>query len=541
MPKPAMTCPRLRAPESEVPAGELRRCVIGEDDAPRPFADGEVSDLQDELAQMILLNDSVDQPSTPRELLDALDGQIGADSEHPLHVSTERVFIVSETSQILRDDQETERVIRFILSRGAAPQSESPELILSIASSEADQSELIEVMAWDPANKGFNYYQTTTGGPGAWVWAGNSRHAFGERTRGEGPFEAHPSGNFLMKELKFPWVHWHSPAAPIEPRDLGPERKLLTHPWFLNKGNAYELEESVAKPAIRRWNAERVRLLAEKGRLGDPAPIFEQIVGSPREPEPRQPRPTVNIISSVTTWAQAQGGADVALPVTFFVDIDSFGALDISMSSDFSVAGETYVAAIEESNVRLEDSGSHNTALRLDRDTHFCFAVPERAFEDVDMLQQLLEADLVVSRRLALCLLLVDFPNPVFSEQRASLLVLIDGFEHDDLSAEACSQALGDHIASQNGAALAVAEFQGLWAIDPARIEAEAQTRLDSYLDAVRGRLASGEGLADYLRLASSRRRQHEDDLFIHEQDLLLPKGDAVAGLVMSRGGEVSG
>jgi hypothetical protein len=35
-----------------------------------------------------------------------------------------------------------------------------------------------------------------------------------------------------MKELNFPWVHWHSPPANIFPEAFGASDDPVTHPWF---------------------------------------------------------------------------------------------------------------------------------------------------------------------------------------------------------------------------------------------------------------------------------------------------------------------
>ena len=48
-----------------------------------------------------------------------------------------------------------------------------------------------------------------------WMLAGNSRDALRDASRRKGVFESHRSGAPLMKELKTPWINWHSPAANI--------------------------------------------------------------------------------------------------------------------------------------------------------------------------------------------------------------------------------------------------------------------------------------------------------------------------------------
>lgn len=64
----------------------------------------------------------------------------------------------------------------------------------------------------------------------ACLYAGDSRHVLHDPTQGKGPFESHLSGTFVMKELRFPWLHWHSKAAPVLPPVL-PREPFVGHPW----------------------------------------------------------------------------------------------------------------------------------------------------------------------------------------------------------------------------------------------------------------------------------------------------------------------
>lgn len=525
MAKPEATCGRLQT--DKAPAGSLRHFVIsaGNNELREFDADEAIELLQDPLAEFVLRRDEF--PTNPMDLLNRLDAAIGPD--HPLAASSQRSFVVSEGSQVLRnqnDSLDPSATLRFVVTRGG-DSADGPDLIISVS---GPDSSSVEVMAWDPVNRGFNFYRTAEAA-GAWVWAGNSRHALESPTRGLGPFEAHPSGTFLMKELKRPWVHWHSPDAVMDRRDFQAGDPRAEHEWFSLKRGAYELEESVAKPAVIRWNRERVERIAASGKLEKPAQIFEQIVGAPAD---RLPRPTVNLTSSMTRWSQALAGEDVVLPLTFFVDLDSLAGLGLPRPPLLSIAGDRYVSTARAEGIHLE-KGSFTE----DRDTHFTFVVPERAFEDVDLLGQLLARKLLVTPRLALCLLFVDFANPVFSEERASLLGLIEDFAHDAVEAEAYGTALGDHIAaSADSAPPATERFAELWALSEDQLRATASAQLQAYYDAVENRVNTDEGSRDYLRLACARRAAHED-LLIHEFDLVLPRADADPNLRMRIDGGV--
>jgi hypothetical protein len=138
-------------------------------------------------------------------------------------------FLVGEGSQIpfTLETETVRRNLRFVVSTGA-PGADGPDLLLSCF--HPDETD-VELMAWDRVTGGFNYYRTV-GQNSAWVFAGNSRHALAEATEGKGPFESHTSGNLLMKELRAPWLHWHSPAASILPSVFASDNPLRNHPWF---------------------------------------------------------------------------------------------------------------------------------------------------------------------------------------------------------------------------------------------------------------------------------------------------------------------
>jgi hypothetical protein len=80
------------------------------------------------------------------------------------------------------------------------------------------------------------------------------------------------------------------------------------------------------------------------------------------------------------------------------------------------VPSTVYAESLRTFEVRLTDD-----QFRRPGDTHFAFVVPERAFEDTDTLREAIARG-VLSRRLAACLLMVDFPNPIFSQKRQRLL-----------------------------------------------------------------------------------------------------------------------
>ena len=136
----------------------------------------------------------------------------------------------------------------------------------------------------------------------AWVFAGNSRHALTAPTRDNGPFESHKNGHFLMKELKLPWVNWHSPTAVVA-SSVFAEEGLLGHPWVTNltPGGAWTLELDIARPAIRRWTKARLEALVSGNSDETPRRVLGSTSSSRRRrtPGPRTtPRRPLAGISS---------------------------------------------------------------------------------------------------------------------------------------------------------------------------------------------------------------------------------------------------
>jgi hypothetical protein len=144
---------------------------------------------------------------------------------------------------------------------------------------------------------------------------------------------------------------------------------------------------------------------------------------------------------------------------------------------------------------------------RFPGDTHFAFMVPEPAFEDLPILEALLGAP-VISRKLAACLLMVDFPNPVFSARRAALLKYVPP------SAAIGQGDLPEFVAAVASAAATLppespeAEFLANWRIPDNAWQPAFERRIEEFMANVGERLGSATAFPDIFRLAESRRRE---------------------------------
>jgi hypothetical protein len=495
--------------------GTIHRFILGSDDLPHKLSQQEATQqLGDRFAQLVLLKGVF--PSTAGKVLDDIEQAVPSDN--PLR--TRQFFLVGEDTQIAPiPGVRLSRFLRFVVTVGKGPVG--PDIILSAS---GPDHETIELMAWDLEAGGFNFYRTV-GASSAWVFAGNSRHALTAPTRDNGPFESHKNGHFLMKELKFPWVHWISPAAGKVPSVFA-EAPLHGNPWVakLEPFGAYVLEEGVAIPAIQRWTKARLKALVSGNSEETPRRVLEQVLSTV----------TVNLASSKTSSEAAATGAEprVDLPKTFFVDSDALEVLGLASPPQPFVSSSVYTESLRSFEVRLTDG----KGFERPGDTHFAFVVPERAFEDTDTLRQAIERE-ILSRRLAACLLMVDFPNPIFSKKRQRLLEHVPDIafeETDDFS-----QTVADAIRSTTAATepgTPEHEFAQLWDAGQ-NFEDRFNELLQNYYTAFAQRLATQEGFDSYMRLAESRRNvvrgtppDFDDRMPIAESPLLFSRANIPSG-----------
>lgn len=493
---------------TDAPPQVLLRFIVGEDSAPRAMTPAEIgAELGDAFAGLLAGGTF---PASAEEVLTALD-QTQAPA---LGADTQRSFVLGEGSQLPvgpGDVQSTNSGLRFLVSRGSGV--EGPDVVIS--ASHPHQG-LVELMAWDRVNRGFNYYRTV--GDAAWVFAGNSRQALADPTQGKGPFESHPSGNLIMKELRFPWVHWHSFKANIFDTAFPAGDVRRTHPWFTAKQGAETCETAVVMPSIRRWTDARFDIaIDDAGSVQDPARFVSQIVQSP----------TVNLASSARESASVGDNDAVDLPPSFFVDSEALSALDLPAPPAFAVSGEHYRASLATFGFLLTDGDGFSKP----GDAHFAFVVPERAFEDNEVLRQSVTRGLV-SKRLAAALLMVDFPNPVFSARRAELLKhaptatqIVD--DTSPFSEEMANRILA--AADQTPEGSPEREFRDRWSVGEEWPFAFGGL-LQSYYGAIQQRLATADGFNNYVRLADSRRNRVREMPIGSESSLLLPETNIPAG-----------
>jgi hypothetical protein len=481
----------------------INRFVVGENTQPQQMstADAE-AELGDPFATLLLLKGEF--PQTAEETLERIAAAAGPGD--PL--AQRRSFVLGEGSQLPEGSPVSAEALRFVVASGSG--QDQPDVIVSAFNPLGSD---IELMAWDRRTGGFNYYRTV-GDPPAWVFAGNSRHALVEPTRGKGPFESHASGAMLMKELEIPWNNWHSFEAEMPPTVFPPGDPRATHPWFTGKLGAEDCEIGVAIPSMERWARARFEAIAAAGgKVGDPRRILEQVLGTP----------TVNLISSRSESRDPDPQKGVALPATFFVSAKALTspAIGLDPPPAFVAPTANYLASIAKFAFRLDDG----QGFELEGDTKFAFLVPERAREDDVLLSEAIDSKLI-SPRLAAALLMVDFPNPIFSARREKLLDHVPATAVVADGASGFSQEMADAIlaaAPNTPEGSPEREFADRWNVGEP-FAPPFNALLADYFAKLSERIATQEGLDDYTRLAESRRRRANDTFPIIEFPLLFPR-----------------
>jgi hypothetical protein len=500
----------------------LHRFIVGADPAPRKMTTVEVNALGDPFASLLFARGKI--PRSGEDVVDKIKTAVPTGNPLKRHSS----FILGEGSQLPSTPQTADvgRSLRFVVTLGAGP--EGPDLFVSVVNPR--QAGGVEVMAWDRKAGGFNYYRST--GNAMWMFGGNSRDALRDSSRGKGPFESHRSGALLMKELKSPWINWHSPDANIPETAFRPTDPRRTHKWFTEKepGGGLTLETEAARPAITRWAKERFKKLRKDGGpVTRPRMIMEQILDTP----------TVNIATTHNESGALQPADQLDLPATFFVDSEGLAdTLGLTPPPFFTVSGRIYAKCLDKFDVRLEEGLFAQMG-----DSHFCFLVLERGFEDQVVLRQAIEIGLV-TKRLAASLLMVDPWNPIFSDRRRALLnhVPATASIEDGKSSFSSDMARAILKAAKAGpAGTPEAEFAERWKVG-ANFKGPFGRILNRYYKAVTAKLATQAGFEGYFKLNEERRQTFKATMPIAEFPLLLPHTNITAtGRQMARDGTVAG
>ncbi len=389
--------------EVTLEAGRVYRAVRGLDELPRPMTDEELATLlRDPFAELLLKRGVF--PQTLRELLAAFDSTGSEAGGLP----EQTCFLVAEGGQIpwTEHTPSVRRGLRFAVVRRRG--NDVPVMVS--ASTLPDSAEqFLQLIGWDDANGVFHFYERRAG---TWFWAGNSHHSLAAATRGQGPFDSHVNGSMVMKELRAPWNNWHSMNAVIRDDVLAPDDPLRDDPLFQSRTSAHELETFVVRPGVERWNRARFAAAsaAAPGRAVRRRLFFRQLLETT----------TVNLTSSSQESRQIEDEDRLDLPHAVLPQRRGAARLHRARAGDHPRLGRGPAVQRPAAPLRVR---AHRRlilppARRQPSSPSSCRSRPSR----ISSMLALLLQQRVISRRFAACLLMVDFPNPVFSERRAALM-----------------------------------------------------------------------------------------------------------------------
>jgi hypothetical protein len=499
----------------------LFRFLHGLDAAPKAMTTDEIAELGDAFTQHILLREGAQIPLTLQELVTSIESATAPGFPQ------RKMFMVDEGAIPHGADPAFELNTRLVFTWSTSD-ADPPDILVSTVAIGGDPRSLLQLIAWSEKDRAFNYFERKNG---AWGWAGNSFHALSAPTRGQGPFDSHINGSLVMKELKLPWSHWQSIDNNI-PRSLfGPDSEFNTDPLFRDLDGAESLE-GIVRAGIDRWTGGRFARHLTGGTLTALPDYLRQLLWCT----------SINLVSSTESFHDPSV-ARFDLPSTFFFDADALDFLvgeldptaDVLPDERLTVDAQLYRTAV--ANAALHVLDDDEPPHRVAGDTNFAFLVPERAAEDQVVVRELVTRE-VLSARLALCLLLVDFANPVFSPRRAALLRHVPA----SVAAGAHGTALDSAIigaagtpAPQQGSP--EAELLDLW--NSPDILKRAGEMLGNYNAAVSRRLQGPDGVADLLKLAGSR-RQVLTTRSLFEFHATLATGTAPPHLAMAPDGTIT-
>lgn len=478
-------------PEAVLDSGGVFRFICGRDRKPAAVAPEEGRGLlRDPFAQLILFSGAA-HPLSLRGVLRQLDSLNGDVTKA---FPEQRSFVVADGGQIpwTPETNDLHREFRIVITRKRVGSPEA-DVLISASTNFDSETAFLQVIAWDPGQQAFQFYERRRK---AWVWAGNSWDALEPDARGKGPFDSHVNGALNMKELKQPWVNWHSQSASIRDTALAPDDPLRTEALWTGRSPAEDFEVEVARSGIQRWTDARFARATRDGRLQQLPGFMRQVLETT----------TVNLVSSPVSKARLATAQQIPLPLTFFLNSD---ALVNVIGLEPAITVPVVPTAIYREMLRRFDVAITDGTHRFAGDTHFVFVVPEPAFEDVVVLERLITLG-VLSRRLAACLLMVDFPNAVFSPRRASLLQYTPELAATGNPA-AFEQAFIAAIRGSAGSAASGSvegELLANWQISETQWEREFEQRIERFFASLAPRFATAEGFAGIFELAESRRRE---------------------------------
>jgi hypothetical protein len=514
------------------------RFIEGADPCLQLLSATDLAQLQDPFAVNVLqkgVGQSDLWPSSVEQI-------VGRVSAIPEFAANQKSYLVGEGSQITASvvSRDAPRNLRYIITWGA---SSSPSVFLSAepTGTHPDRpAPFLQVIGYDQKKNVFNYYQyvPNEGQPTrTWTWAGDSTWSSNGQSAGRGCFACHINGALNMKELIPPWNNWGSPDATISAANI--PTAVAQDPLYVALSGADVLQNNF-QGLQSHYTQGFVASSIKNGTINNVPALLNRLINTT----------TINFQSSVSTPFDA---TDIRVPPDFFIFHSALTMpqinLSFSMPPMLTITRSIHDAFVSQHKFALQQlsAGGSNLVYQQPGTNFFAFFVPTPAFEDMVAIRELINQN-VIDANFVASILLVDFPNPVFSAQRSSLIkyakqiqtaqVLVTGSSNPNgVPAQfiALVTAAAKSQPPCNPATLAscTPEQQFLNFAGQADWQQRAVDQINPYIGEIGQRIGTSTGANDYMIMSVSRQSQFANAPGISNLDefsLLLPCSDLTLG-----------
>jgi hypothetical protein len=427
--------------------------------------------------------------------------------------ANQQSYMLGEGSQIPTTiaPRDAGRNLRYVITWGAGS---APTIFLSAAPSGTHPGRpplFLQVIGYDQQKNLFNYYEFVSN-PGqptrSWALAANSDNARNPQTTGRGCMACHINGALNMKELVPPWNNWQSAAASISQNNI--PAAVANDPLYIHLSGAEILQRNFQSRQSSYSQGLAAMSISGGTIKGVPALLRRLITTT-----------TVNFTATPRTPTDT-----VQIPSDFFLAQAAFGTGQINLAfstpAQFTVPATAYNTFIADQKFALQQLDAQGKVVYQQPGANFsALFVPAMAFEDVAMIQQLINQK-AIDANFAASVLLVDFPNPIFSAARESLMK----YANQISTAQQLGSGSNPAGIPAKFIALVQAAAKSQPACDPAKLlqctpeqqflfyagrsdwKQRAQNQVNPYFAAVTQRLGTAAGVNDYLTLWASRQAQ---------------------------------
>lgn len=514
------------------------RFVAGVDGCPQPLSASALAELHDPFAVNVLQKGG----GQPNLWPSSVEQIVGLVSTVPGFAANQKSYLLGEGSQITASvvSRDASRDLRYVVSWGA---NSSPSVFLSAAPTGTHPgrpASFLQVIGYDQTKNVFNYYQYVSdedvlgsgGTTRTWSWAGNSTASRGQQSAGQGCFGCHINGALNMKELVTPWNNWNSPRAAISAGNV--PAALAQDPLFAGLSGADVLQNNF-QGLQSRYTQGLVASSVKNGTVSNVPALLKRLIETT----------TINFQSS---FSKPVDTTDVQVPADFFIFHSALTMPQINLAfavpPTLKIGRSTNDAFVSQHKFSLEQRDAQ-PFYQQPGSNFFAFFVPVPAFEDMVAIRELINQK-VIDANFAASVLLVDFPNPVFSAQRSALMkyaaqittaqVLVSGSANAQgvpaqFLALVTAAAKGQPPCDPAGLARCTPEQQFLYFAGQGDWQQRALGQINPYFAAIDQRIGTDGGAGDYLTMSVSRQKQFRTVPGVGNFDefsLLLPSNDLV-------------